>query len=93
MLAAACGDETSALAASADSIRLLTDLGSAHELGQSMVVHGTILLNIQRKNEARGFFEEAIRLLRKAGAAADQAHAEELLASLYGSVELEEIYS
>jgi class 3 adenylate cyclase/predicted ATPase len=92
MLAGAYGNEISALDASLNSIRLLTDLGSAHELGQSMVVHGTILLHMQRRNEARGFFEEAIRLLRKAGAAADQAQAEYLLASLYGSVELEEIH-
>ncbi|HEX5691434.1 MAG TPA: tetratricopeptide repeat protein, partial [Roseiflexaceae bacterium] len=93
MLAAAFGDETTALATSADSIRLLSDLGSAHELGQSMVVHGTILLKLQRHNESRNFIEEAIELLQKAGAAADQAQAEQLLATVYSSVELEEIRS
>jgi tetratricopeptide (TPR) repeat protein len=92
MLAAASGDETTALAALADSIRLLTDLGSAHELGLSMVVHGTILLNMGHRGEARGFVEEAIRLLRKAGAAADGTQAEQLLAAIDHTAELEEIH-
>jgi hypothetical protein len=56
-------------------------MGSTHELGQSMVAHGTILLHVGRTDEARAYLEEAVKLLRQAGAAADQLQAEQLLAT------------
>jgi tetratricopeptide (TPR) repeat protein len=92
MLAAALGDNDGALAALIDSIHLLTDLGSAHELGQSMTIQATILIRAGQAGAARGFLEEAIRLLQQAGAAADLAQADQLLADTYVPVQLEELH-
>lgn len=79
LLAAAQGADEAALEASQRSIRMLSELGSTQELGQSMVTRATILMRRGHVDAARAMLEEAIVLFRKAGAAMDEAEAEQLL--------------
>ena len=92
MLAAARGDYDTALDNTQRSIRLLTDLGSAQELGQSMIVQATILMHEGQADAARATLEEAIRLFQKAGADADMTQAEQLLDTIHLQAPLEEVY-
>jgi tetratricopeptide (TPR) repeat protein len=91
LLAAALGDYDAALAVLADSVRLLTDLGSAHELGQSILIQATIFIRAGQADTASAFLEESIRLLRQAGAAADLEQAELLLSGIQAPAALEEL--
>jgi class 3 adenylate cyclase/tetratricopeptide (TPR) repeat protein len=79
ILAAKRGDYADALDNVRRSIRMLAELGSTHELGQSMIVQATILMSEEHFNTASSIVEEAILLLEKAGTAADRVQAEQLL--------------
>jgi class 3 adenylate cyclase/predicted ATPase len=83
MLAAARGDDETAIDATQRSVQTLTELGSTQELGQSLVVQAGIWLRAGRADLARATIEEAIVLFQKAGAAADLEHATQLLDSIY----------
>jgi class 3 adenylate cyclase/tetratricopeptide (TPR) repeat protein len=93
LLAVALADYDGALAVLADSVRLLTGLGSAHELGQSMIVQVKTLIRLGQTKTAHAFLEEATRLLRQAGAASDLAQAQQLFADIEALAALEELQS
>jgi predicted ATPase len=79
LLAAKRGDDEAAFEDARQSTRILAELGSTHELGQSMIVQATILLHEEQCDLASIMLKEAILLLEKAGAAADRMQAEQLL--------------
>jgi class 3 adenylate cyclase/tetratricopeptide (TPR) repeat protein len=79
MLAAKRGDYETALEDARRSIRMLAQIGSTHELGQSMVLQATILLHAGSNDAACDVLAEAIRLLSRVGAAADMKQAKELI--------------
>jgi hypothetical protein len=68
-------------------------LGSAHELGQSMIVQVKTLIRLGQTKTAHAFLEEATRLLRQAGAASDLAQAQQLFADIEALAALEELQS
>jgi predicted ATPase/class 3 adenylate cyclase len=90
ILAIARGDHDTAIAETQRSIQMLTELGSTHELGQSMMVQATIWLGVGRTDLARAILEEAILLFQKAGAAADLLQAERILAAQQLQTPIEE---
>lgn len=77
-ITAARGGYQAALEDASQSVRMLAELNSTHELGQSMAVQATILMQEGRFSAAQLVAEEAIRLLRRAGATADLVQAEAL---------------
>jgi class 3 adenylate cyclase/tetratricopeptide (TPR) repeat protein len=79
MLAARRGDHDTALDDTQRSIRILTQLGSTHELGQSLVSQATILLREGSVEPACELLAEAIQLLGRVGAAADMQQAQQLI--------------
>lgn len=92
LLAAARSDYDSALDDTRRSIRMLTELGSTQELGQSMTIQATILVRAGQTEAACALLEEAILLLRKTGAAADMAQAEQLLDAARAHAAVEEVH-
>ena len=82
ILAGARGDYDLAISESQRSVQMLTELESAPELGQSLVVQATFWLSASKPDLARATLEEAIVLFQKAGATADLDHTSNLLARL-----------
>jgi predicted ATPase/class 3 adenylate cyclase len=80
MLAARRGDYVTALDDTRRSVRMLTDLGSTHELGQSMIIQAMIMIHEGSVEAACDLLAEAIQLLERVGAAADVAQANQLIA-------------
>ena len=79
LLAAARGDDDSALASSRRSVHMLTELGSTQELGQSLVAQAAVWRHMGRAEQARTTLQEAIALFRQGGAAADMTDAQKQL--------------
>jgi predicted ATPase len=82
-LAAARGDDATALEAVGRSVQMLTELGSTQELGQSLAIQATVWLGAGRPDLARVTIAEAIALFQSAGAADDLAGARQLLDAAY----------
>ena len=92
LISAARGDYDTALEDIQRSIRMLSELGSTQELGQSMLLQASILMDQGQADMACAILEETILLLRKIGAIADVAQAEQLLATARLHAPVEEIH-
>ena len=92
LLSAARGDYDTALEDIQRSIRMLSELGSTQELGQSMILQASMLMHEGQADAACAILEEAILLLRKTGATADVAQARRLLDAARADAPVEEIH-
>jgi hypothetical protein len=79
MLAIRRGELESALIDARRSVHILTELGSAYELGHSMITQAIVLIHKRQPQAACDVLAEAIWLMSRAGAVAARAEAEELL--------------
>jgi tetratricopeptide (TPR) repeat protein len=89
MLAAKRGDYQTAAEDTRRSIRMLTELGSTHELGQSMMLLATILMREDTTDATCDLLSEAVQLFGRVGAAADMAQAQQLIEQAHTNKDLE----